>query len=234
MIIHIALFEDMQQHSDMIANSLNKWAYANGREFKIKNYNSPMGFNEDDANKFDCIFLDVKLPDQDGISFAHEIRKVNLNVPIIFISNYIEYSLLGYEVNALRFLNKSSTDFDDKINECMSYAVSIIESGINKGYTISSNKEYISVAYREILYITIRDHILTFCTQNGSYSERNSLKSILSKLPAQFIQCSRSNIVNIWHIARIYPDMIKMRNGDEIPLTGKFTTSVLKAYSQYY
>lgn len=103
MLIKIVMFEDLKDHADNIVCILNSWAKQNGHELQIRHYDNPMGTDENTLNQFDCILSDVKMPGQDGISFARDVRKINPSIPIIFISDYVEYGLSGYEVSALRF-----------------------------------------------------------------------------------------------------------------------------------
>jgi len=59
---------------------------------EIKNYdvvlkrNGEDAFTEFKANKFDMCLLDVMMPKKDGFTLAKDIRKMNSNVPIVFLT----------------------------------------------------------------------------------------------------------------------------------------------------
>jgi DNA-binding LytR/AlgR family response regulator len=59
--------------------------------------------------KFDAIFLDVIMPEHDGIKIAKILREKNITIPIIFVSTSRDYIVDGYYVDALAYVVK-----DDK------------------------------------------------------------------------------------------------------------------------
>ncbi len=48
--------------------------------------NGEDGFHEFKANRFDICILDVMMPKKDGFTLASEIRKMNSQIPIIFLT----------------------------------------------------------------------------------------------------------------------------------------------------
>ena len=68
---------------------------------------------------FDLVFLDIEMPEIDGITLARKLRAVSEKVFIVFLTGHVEYALEGYEVNALRYLTKP-VDID-KLKEVLNY-----------------------------------------------------------------------------------------------------------------
>lgn len=60
------------------------------------------------ANKFNLCILDVMLPNVDGFSIAREIRKINKNMPIIFLSakSLKEDVMEGFKIGADDYITK--------------------------------------------------------------------------------------------------------------------------------
>ncbi|MBD7916623.1 response regulator transcription factor, partial [Clostridium sp. Sa3CUN1] len=56
--------------------------------------------------KYDIIYLDIELDNENGIDVARKIREIDMNVLIIYITNYENFAKEAFEVNAFRFLNK--------------------------------------------------------------------------------------------------------------------------------
>ena len=75
-------------------------------------------YNKYHKNEYDAIFLDIEMPEMDGITVAKNLRKLHSDVPIIFLTSHIEYALEGYEVNALRYLTKPISP--EKLKEVLS------------------------------------------------------------------------------------------------------------------
>ena len=61
----------------------------------------------------DLIFLDIRLPRMDGLSFLERLRQVERtrNIPVVIVSNYSEQDLVdrGFQLGALEYLIKSQT-----------------------------------------------------------------------------------------------------------------------------
>lgn len=61
----------------------------------------------------DLIFLDVRLPRMDGLTFLERIRGADRtrNIPVVIVSNYSEEELVarGLQLGALEYLVKSQT-----------------------------------------------------------------------------------------------------------------------------
>ena len=120
MNIRIAIFDDDPKQIKRYRALLNKWKQQKTSTLSLSlfEFNSVLEHAENDLDKYDALMLDIKMPRLSGMDFAHEIRKTNKIIPIVFISDYVEFGLQGYEVGAVRFLHKSDSHFDKKFFEC--------------------------------------------------------------------------------------------------------------------
>ena len=66
------------------------------------------GYREFTKSRFDMCLLDVMMPKMDGYALASEIRLVNQDVPIIFLTakNLKEDVLAGFKIGADDYLTK--------------------------------------------------------------------------------------------------------------------------------
>ena len=64
---------------------------------------------EFDRKPYDIVFLDIEMPEMDGITLARTLRSRSSEVLIVFLTGHVEYAIEGYEVNALRYLTKPVT-----------------------------------------------------------------------------------------------------------------------------
>lgn len=76
--------------------------------------NGEDGWKKFNSDKYDLCILDVMMPKKDGFTLAKEIREVNKQVPIIFLTAKSMKSdvLHGYQVGADDYLNKP---FDSEV-----------------------------------------------------------------------------------------------------------------------
>ena len=63
----------------------------------------------------DIIFMDINLPNKNGLELTYEIKKENPGILIIIVSNYDfpEYRMKAEEIGADYFLSKSSITEDN-------------------------------------------------------------------------------------------------------------------------
>lgn len=62
------------------------------------------------GKRYDVLFLDIMMPEMDGISLARELRELDEGMLIVFITSKIEFMQTGYEVKAFRYLLKDQID----------------------------------------------------------------------------------------------------------------------------
>lgn len=58
------------------------------------------------ANKVDAVFLDIEMPDMDGIELAARILDLQNNVAVVFVTAYNQYAVEAFRINALDYLMK--------------------------------------------------------------------------------------------------------------------------------
>jgi two-component system OmpR family response regulator len=99
----ILLVEDDMNLGNLLQDSL-----------EIKNYdvvlkrNGEDAFNDFKVNKYDMCILDVMMPKKDGFTLAKDIRRMNANVPIIFLTAKVmkEDTIEGLKLGADDYLTK--------------------------------------------------------------------------------------------------------------------------------
>ena len=70
--------------------------------------NGEEAWNNFEKGKFDMLLLDIMMPKRDGLSLAKEIRKVDMSIPIIFLTakSLKEDKIQGFNVGADDYLTK--------------------------------------------------------------------------------------------------------------------------------
>ena len=69
-------------------------------------FHNPAEFLESYTKDYDLVFLDVEMPGLNGIETAKELRHMDSNVVIMFITNMAQYAIHGYEVEAVDYVLK--------------------------------------------------------------------------------------------------------------------------------
>ena len=171
-------------------------------QFEISTYVNPLYFFDTYISQFDIVFMDIDMPKMDGLTGAKQLRKLDKNVIIIFTTYLAQYTINGYEVNALDFILKpvKFSHFLLKFER----AVSFISRDAGKKILIKVNKQTIVVNSNDLTFIEVIKHDLYFHTNKGIYTIRGTLKDLSSTLEGfPFVKCNKCSLVNLSKITAI-------------------------------
>ncbi len=82
------------------------------------------GLEKARTENFDCILLDLIMPEVDGFSFLQDYRKKNANTPVIILSN------LGQEEDKAKAKTLGATDYFVKANTPILQIVNRVKSSL--------------------------------------------------------------------------------------------------------
>jgi two-component system, LytTR family, response regulator len=176
-------------------------------------------------NNIDLIFLDINMPHLNGLSFS---KMVAPDVKIIFTTAYSEYAVESYEVQALDYLLKpiSLERFTKAITKVLG-SKTAEEPNADNALLIKSGAKIFRVNPLDILYLVKEGNYITYHTTNQKILARASIAEALVTLPAHFIQCHKSYIVNLEKIDFLDRNELSIHN-QLIPIGHSFKEELLK------
>lgn len=110
--VEIAVCDDEYIHVERIVKYIGVYSEECEIDINVTEYNSGkllLEAVEGDTSKYDIIFLDVEMPDFDGVDTARGIRKVSEDVIICFVTSFDKYAIAAYGVEALAYVVKPVT-----------------------------------------------------------------------------------------------------------------------------
>lgn len=133
-------------------------------------------------NAIDLIFVDINMPDINGIDFVKSLSK---NVKIVFITAHSEFAYEGFQLDAADYLLKpiSFTDFlksANKVNErYFQQNSSLPEIHQNRDYLfIKSEYRVIRINFKDIKYIeSKREYVKIFLEGSEPITTLMSIKN---------------------------------------------------------
>ncbi|MDB5131136.1 MAG: DNA-binding response regulator [Mucilaginibacter sp.] len=172
------------------------------------------------AQKIDVVFLDIQMPDLNGIELARVLDNSKANKPrIIFTTAYNQFALEGYRVDALDYLLKpfNYEEFLHAANKALAYgelleksnampaaaspAPAAAEERIEDEYLfLKVEYQLVRIALNDILYIEgLKDYVKVWLKNaEKPILSLTSLKSLEEKLPGKrFMRVHRSFIVSL-------------------------------------
>src|SRR4051812_37338698 len=61
------------------------------------------------VNTIDLAFLDISMPEMDGMQLSSLLRELNASIEVVFVTAYDEYAVQAFEMSAMDYLLKPVT-----------------------------------------------------------------------------------------------------------------------------
>jgi two-component system LytT family response regulator len=189
------------------------------------------------ALKPDLLFLDIEMPDGDGMYVAEILQKRQSDdtPPIIFTTAHAHYAAEAFEVDAADYLLKpfSNKRLEDAINRALRRRNNS-ESKIVQPLPVPTLGGIELVQPDNIEWAEASGDYVEIFVSGRSLSLRMTLKTLSEKLNPILTRPHRSYLVNLKHIAQIVPApkgeaTLVMRSGKKIPVSRRYK-SVIKEF----
>ena len=171
------------------------------------------------ATKVDLIFLDINMPELNGM----DLLKVLINPPlVVFTTAYTEYAIESYEKNAVDYLLKPVTfeRFLTAVNKAENRLTNKNSEIISPTKSSSANEEVIylksgpkthRIELNDVRYLEKDGHYISFYLSDKKVVARLSMRDVFELISkSKFIQVHKSYIVSIAHVKIIERHQIKI------------------------
>lgn len=107
------------------------------------------------------------------------------------------------------------------------------KNGLGQSYRIESKNGIISIPYRQIYFFEARDKRVYVCTGSEEYGFRHTIEELAGELPAGFVRCHRSFVVNADKIRKVdlTQNMIGLERGFCVPFARRYK-GIVKEYAK--
>ena len=151
-------------------------------------------------NEIDILFLDIDFrgKGKNGIEFADELRNINREFSLVFLSGHQRYMHVSFCVKVFDYIVKP---INKQTIEQLIYRFKQ-EYTNNQTIFLQLNK-WLTIRVEDILYIEKQGNKCCIVSEHAKYSSVMNLNALLDKLPIHFVKCHRSYIVNTKKIISI-------------------------------
>ena len=191
----------------------------------------------------DLVFVDVQMPGLDGFGIIEHIAGIRQPF-FVFVTGYGEYAVKAFEIDAVDYLCKP---FDkERLSLSVERAVRRLNSAIpcpSEGQwlsrlSIKDNDRILFVPVDEIIWIEAANKYVVIHTPNGTHISRQTIQGLEERLnPREFVRTHRSTLVRKAAVRGMHPlfhgdYIIRLVNGDEVPLSRSFRESFFREMSR--
>lgn len=181
-----------------------------------------------EKHEVDVVFIDLEM--NKGLELVTAIREVKPNIIVVFVSDYSDYAVKAFELNAQDYLVKPITrermaitakklNYLIRLRQTVKSSAALTDIDLIPG---KNNGRIYLLKVQDILYFTTIGRNIFAVVANDMYKLKGSLSYWEGRLPGEkFVRCHNGYIVNLSKIEYIAPFF---KNAYSIKITGSTET----------
>ncbi len=187
--------------------------------------------------RYDAIFLDVRMPDLDGLELGRVLRRFSSPPQLVFVSAYDNAAVDAFELHALDYLRKPvSRHRLEEALERVAAAVETEDRDVQNAHPRTTETEMIAVANvrsgshrlvarSAVLYIQSHGDFVRIVTDDGRYLLRATLGEVQRRWePFGFVRIHRQYVANLRNAIELRPQLggtaeLCFADGQKVPVS---------------
>lgn len=226
----MAICDDEEFYIEDMCGYLKAFTSEEEVELHVEKYHSGLELLDamrEHGKSFDMIFLDVDMPQINGMDTAMEIRKFDTNVIICFVTSHRQYAFDAFQVNASGYCEKpvSYVRLKSMLNKCIQEIRYIKDRKTAEEIylEISYGKEPIIVPIKKVVFIEKQRNKCVLHTTDGEITCYDTLSNIYEKLNHEvFFFVHQGYIVNFNHILEVQAKAVIVTGPLDVPISRKY------------
>ena len=182
---------------------------------------------------FDLLILDILMPGLNGIQLAAEIRALNQNCKIIFITSSPDFAVDSYDVKAYYYLLKPFSQ--SKLLDLLGKVLAELQKN-PKSILVREKRKLTKVNIDSIQYVESMDHSLILHLNGrealSCFGTLNDYAKILLE-NRQFIRCHKSFIVNLYYVQSVTAREFILLDKTQIPISKPLVQQAKNAFIDF-
>lgn len=233
-MLHIAVCDDDIKMLGEVKQILTDYCKAKKLAFKISAYCDGTDLLASEES-FSVIFLDIEMQQSNGIEVAQKIRRMDMNVPIVYITSYIDHWRRAYKVHAFDFITKPFKPED--LYKVMKDYLAALDDASEETITLPTDDGVVCFKMNDIYYFMFEAKKKVYVhTADGRVLVRENITDIYNILNKErFYQTRRDCVLNLKYVQKIQNEfVIIMKNGDMLPLAQKKKDEFVRKLSNVF
>ena len=233
-MLKIAVCDDSRELLEKVEKDLLEYENVRSTPVTVHTYTNAVdlldGLKKTD---YDILILDIIMPGFTGMQAAHEIRKFNEEIKIIFLTSSKEFAIESYSVGAYYYLLKPV--LKEKLFSVLDKVVSEITSK-QESCVIYTHMGIVNIPFAKIECLEVYNKHLVFHLSDGSTKETRGALTDYENVfleRKEFLKIHRSYILNMDYIHSIEAGEIATYSGKKFPVSRLLAKDIKEHYMNY-
>lgn len=233
-MIKVAIVENELEQIAITSSMIERYSKEYSEVFSIDSFTNGYDFLESNVDAYQIIFMDIDMPNINGMDMARKLREKSNDSVLIFVTNLPQYAIDAYKVSALDFLLKPVTYADFTL--AMRRAIASIKKNETSSFVLNIHGALMIFKCEDIVYIEMVKHDvnihLSDLTSQTFRSSLNKVEPLLDK--NIFFKCNSGCIVNINKIKMLQGDVLLLENGDRVSISRSRKKETIAKLNEFY
>lgn len=231
-MIRIAVVEDEKKFIDQAKEYFEQYRKESNENLEITFFRDGDEIVSRYRSQFDIILMDIQMKFMDGMTAAEEIRKIDSQVIILFITNLAQYAIRGYEVGAMDYILKPLSYF--AFSQKLTQAIQKVQKKGRQYVTLSIKGGVIRVELSDIYYIESDGHNLVYHTSKGNHTGAGTMKQAEETFVGMhFSRANKGYLINLEKVEGIR-DKCAIVAGQQLLISRNRYEAFMKDMTNYW
>jgi two-component system LytT family response regulator len=197
----------------------------------------------------DLIFMDIGLPDGDGVELARRCIELHPGMAIVFVTAFDNRAIEAFELNALDYLLKPVEDSrlretmnrleqhrgNNRYKDRIDWVLDSLNGKPNReNMVIRSARKIDIIALNDVEYFKVAGNYVEVHVNGKTLMQRSTIDKMAGSLSSgRFLRVHRSAIANTQFVTQIVTDgkghrTLVMVNGDRIAVSNTYKRKVIE------
>ena len=233
-MLKIAVCDDSRELLEKVEKDVHEYESVRNTPVTVHTYTNAVdlldGLKKTD---YDILILDIIMPGFTGMQAAHEIRKFNEEIKIIFLTSSKEFAIESYSVGAYYYLLKPV--LNEKLFSVLDKVVSEITSK-QESCVIYTHMGIVNIPFAKIECLEVYNKHLVFHLSDGSTKETRGALTDYENVfleRKEFLKIHRSYILNMDYIHSIEADESTTNSVKTFPVSRLLAKDIKEHYINY-
>ena len=236
-MLRVLLCDDDELFLNRVKSRVEAFLSSQEEKFEILAHTDTSLITDRELALCDLALLDVDLatPEDDGIALARRLRAFRQDAVLIFVTNYVEFAPVGYEVGAFRYILKQR--LDDYLTPYLALALKRVSES-SELYSAQTEGGEIQIPLKNIERFEVFQHNVDIYLRPdppGTEAQKYRVRGPLSKIEAElaergFLRIHDSFLVNVRFITNLTRQGAELDNGTVLRVSKKMYTEIKQKY----